>query len=102
MVIPPEARDLLPGMRNLQSGGTQVSDIFQVGFNMKSDIEASSVGYNLQVASWTENDVMLLLNFDVPTDLSRGASEDSISLRIVKPEIFKAQASEMVLASGEI
>ena len=98
MIIPDLAYHFLPGKRNLEAEyKPEVSEIFAINFKIHSDVDLSAIRHDLIITNWTSTQVIMQLNLEVPTTISRGVIEDELELNIVRPEIFEAKRGDFVL-----
>ena len=54
-----------------------------------SDVDPDSLKYELSLVKWTEAKIELLMDYDIPTALSRGKKPDDLNIKIIRPEMFR-------------
>ena len=75
-------------------------DILELDFIMKSDVDPSTIGYNIILHEWTASYIDIELNFTNPLVLSIGEEPDTVFVKIKNPALFISAETGKVLDIG--
>jgi hypothetical protein len=64
--------------------------MFEVSFVLKGDEDGDELDYTLILKKWEPQAIDIKVNFSKPGMISTGASQDSMSVKIKQPSMFRS------------
>ena len=66
------------------------------------DFRPSQSQFSAQLKKWTEDEIVMKLDFKSPLAMSQGAFNDQIKVRIKTPQYFASKQTGLILESGDL